>query len=121
MKRDNIIFWVLTGLLIPAFGVGSVMEVLGNPKSVEVITSLGYPAYLSRFLGVARILALIAIFTPRFPRLKEWAYAGLVFDITGAIYSQIATGNPFIYSAFPIICLGLVFGSYHFHHKPIKN
>jgi hypothetical protein len=50
MKRNNIIFWILTGLLIPALGIGSVTEVLGNPKSAEVVTSLGYPAYLSPFL-----------------------------------------------------------------------
>src|ERR1041385_4786914 len=106
MKRNNISFWVFTGLLIPAFGFGSVMEVLGNPQSVEVIKSLGYPAYLSPFLGVARILALIAIFTPKYSRLKEWAYAGLVFDLIGAIYSQIAKGNPIVYTLFPIICLG---------------
>jgi len=121
MKRNNIIFWILSGLLIPAFGIGSVMEVLGNPQSVEVITSLGYPAYLSPFLGVARILALITIFTPKFPRLKEWAYAGLAFDLIGEIYSQLAVGNPFIYTVFPIICLGLIFGSYYFHHQRWKN
>jgi hypothetical protein len=121
MKRNKIIFWILTGLLVPAFGIGSVMEVWGNPQSVEVITSLGYPAYLSRFLGTARILALIAIFIPKYPRLKEWAYAGLVFDIIGAIFSQISVGSPILYTTFPIICLGLVFGSYFFFHKRLKE
>jgi hypothetical protein len=60
---------------------------------------------------------LVAIFTPKFPRLKEWAYAGLVFDVIGAIYSQIAMGNPLSYAIFPIIILGVIFGSYYFHHK----
>lgn len=117
MKRLNIFYWVFTGLLIPSFGYGSIMELMGNPQSIEIITSLGYPAYLSPFLGVARILALIAIFIPKFPRLKEWAYAGLVFDVIGATYSQIAVGNPLIYTLFPIITLGVIFGSYYFHHK----
>lgn len=121
MKRNDIIFWILTGLLIPALGIGSVTEVLGNPKSAEVVTSLGYPAYLSPFLGIARILALIAILSPKHPRLKEWAYAGLVFDIIGAAYSQIANGNPFTYMIFPIIALGMVLGSYYFYHKRLKN
>jgi len=121
MKRNNIIFWILTGLLIPALGTGSVTEVLGTPKSAEVVTSLGYPAYLSPFLGIARILALITILAPKYPRLKEWAYAGLVFDIIGATYSQIAAGNPFIYMIFPIIALGMVLGSYYFYHKRLKN
>jgi hypothetical protein len=117
MKRTNIFYWVFTGLLIPGLGYGSIMELMGNPQSIEVITSLGYPAYLSPFLGVARILALVAIFTPKFPRLKEWAYAGLVFDVIGAVYSQVAVGNPLSYAIFPIIILGVIFGSYYFHHK----
>lgn len=117
MKRLNIFYWVFTGLLIPSLGYGSIMEVMGNPQSIEIITSLGYPAYLSPFLGVARILALIVIFSPKFSRLKEWAYAGLVFDIMGAIYSQIAIGNPLTYTIFPIIILGVIFASYYFHHK----
>lgn len=123
MKRINIFYWVFTGLLIPSLGYGSIMELMGNPQSIEVVTSLGYPAYLSPFLGVARILALVAIFTPKFPRLKEWAYAGLVFDVIGATYSQIAVGNPLTYTIFPIIILGVIFGSYYFHHKSltIKN
>lgn len=117
MKRINIFYWIFTSLLIPSLGYGSIMELIGNPQSTEVITSLGYPAYLSPFLGAARILALIAIFTPKFPRLKEWAYAGLVFDVIGATYSQIAVGNPLSYTLFPIIILGVIFGSYYFHHK----
>jgi hypothetical protein len=121
MKRNKIIFWILTGLLISIFGIGSVSAVLGDPKSVEIITSLGYPAYLSPFLGIARILALLTILTPKFPRLKEWAYAGLAFDVVGATYSLIAVGNPVIYATFPILALGLVIGSYYFHHKRLKD
>lgn len=120
MKRINISYWILTGLLIPSLGFGSVMELLGKPQSVEVITSLGYPAYLSPFLGVARILALLSIFTPKFKRLKEWAYAGLVFDVIGAIYSQIAVGNPFTYNLLPIVTLGVILGSYFLYHKRIS-
>lgn len=121
MKRINISYWILTGLLIPSLGFGSVMELLGKPQSVEVITSLGYPAYLSPFLGVARILALLSIFTPKFKRLKEWAYAGLVFDVIGAIYSQIAVGNPFTYNLLPIVTLGVILGSYFLYHKRISS
>lgn len=120
MKRLNITYWICTGLLIPGLGFGSVMDITGHPQSVEVITSLGYPAYLSPFLGVARLLALIAIFTPKFPRLKEWAYAGLVFDIIGAIYSILATGSSLIYILLPAITLFVVFASYFLHHERLK-
>lgn len=117
MKRTSIIYWILTGLLIPTLGIGSINELIGNPKSTEIITALGYPAYLSPFLGLARILALIAIFTPKVPKLKEWAYAGLVFDVIGAIYSQIAIGNSITHIIFPTILLAVIFGSYYLHHK----
>jgi hypothetical protein len=97
------------------------MEIIGNPDSMAIVTSLGYPAYLSPFLGLARILALASIFYPKYPRLKEWAYAGLVFDVIGAIYSQIMVGNPLTYTIFPIVILGIIFGSYFFHHQRIAK
>jgi hypothetical protein len=117
MKKLNLFYWIFTGLLIPTLGIGSALELTGNPKSAEIVTSLGYPAYLSPFLGFARILALISIFTPNFPRLKEWACAGLVFDIVGAVYSQIAMRNPITYTIFPLVALGLVFASYFLYRK----
>jgi hypothetical protein len=121
MKRINIFYWILTGLLVPTLAIGSINAILGNPETVAVVTSLGYPAYLASFLGMARILALIAIFTPKFPRIKEWAYAGLVFDIFGAIYSQIAMGNPITNIILPTVLLGVTFGSYYLHHKRLRH
>lgn len=120
MKRLNIFYWILTGMLIPTLGIGSFMELIGNPKSVEIITSLGYPAYLSTFLGITRIIALIVIFIPKFPRLKEWAYAGIVFDIVGAIYSIVASNKQIAETIFPTVLLFIVFGSYYFHHRRLK-
>lgn len=117
MKRINVAYWICTGLLVPTLGIGSVMELAGAPESVEAITSLDFPAYLSPFLGVARLSALVVILTPRYPRLKEWAYAGLVFDATVAIYAQIAVGNPLTHTIFPVMLLGVVFSSYYFHHR----
>lgn len=119
MKRTTIFYWILTGLLLPTLGIGSVNELMGNPESIKIITALGYPASLSPFLGVARLLALLAIFIPKWPRLKEWAYAGLVFDVIGAIYSIVAAGNPLTYIIFPVLLLAIIFGSYYLHHKRI--
>src|SRR5690606_33258521 len=97
-----------------------VMGVLNDPESVKIITDLGYPAYLTPFLGVARILALLVIFIPNFRRLKEWAYAGLVFDLIGAIYSIIAVGGPAIHILIPIITLAIMLSSYFLHHKRLN-
>jgi len=121
MKRFNIFFWICTGLLIPALGIGSVFEIMQDPDSIKILVGLGYPPYLSPFLGVARILALIVICIPGLPRVKEWAYAGLVFDVVGAIYSQLAVGNPITYTIFPFVVLLVIFGSYYFYHEKIKQ
>lgn len=117
MKKINITYWICTVLLLPSMGYGSIMELMKNPQSIEIITSLGYPGYLAPFLGAARLMALLVIFLPNFNRLKEWAYAGLVFDLIGAIYSQIAFGNPITYTIFPLIILLITLTSYFTHHK----
>jgi hypothetical protein len=120
MKKINIFYWICTGNLIPGLGIGSVYGIILHPGSTEQFVRLGYPVYLAPFLGVARILALIVIVIPRYPRLKEWAYAGLAFDIIGAIYSQIATGQPLTGLFFPIMAILLLSGSYFFYHKRLK-
>lgn len=117
MKKINILYWIFTGLLVPTLAIGSVFELMGHPDSKQVMISLGYPLYLSPFLGIARLLALVAIFTPGFHRIKEWAYAGLVFDIIGAIYSLVAAGHPVSYTTYPFIILVLVFGSYFLYNR----
>lgn len=117
MKKINILYRVFTGILIPALGIGSVNELTGNLNEAEIYTSLGYPTYLSPFLGAARILALITIVVPKFSKLKEWAYAGLTFDVIGAIYSILVVSHSLVNSIFPIIILGCILASYFFYHK----
>lgn len=92
-KGRKIGYWITTGLLGLGFVGGGVMDLLATPDVVAQFTSLGYPAYLPRFLGVAKLLGAAAILAPKLPRLKEWAYAGVVFDLMGATYSHIAHGD----------------------------
>ena len=117
MKKINIFYWICTGNLIPGLGIGSIYGIILDPGSTEQFVRLGYPVYLAPFMGVARILALIVIVIPKYPRLKEWAYAGLAFDIIGAIYSQIATGQSLTNLSFPVIAILFLSGSYFFYHK----
>jgi hypothetical protein len=117
MKRTKIIYWILTGLMTVALGLGGVFDAIGAPEAVAYVTNLGYPAYIVPFLGVAKILGLIAILVPGYPRLKEWAYAGLVFDLVGATYSHMLHGDPAATWAPMFIFIALVFGSYFYHHK----
>ncbi|MBB6111663.1 DoxX-like family protein [Mucilaginibacter lappiensis] len=117
MKKINIFYWICTGLLIAMVGVGSVLDAISYPDSVKMVTGLGYPAYLVPFLGIAKLLAFTVILVPGYHRLKEWAYAGIAFDILGALYSNIVLGKPFPALIFIIMPILLLVGSYVFYHK----
>jgi len=120
MKKINIIFWISTGLLALLMGVGSIPNVLKQPEAVALFQHLGYPVYLLPFLGVAKILGVITILIPGFPRLKEWAYAGLTYDLAGAMYSSICTDAIAPGSLVFLIGFGLIALSYIYHHKKQK-
>jgi hypothetical protein len=112
MKRIKFFYWILTGLASAFMIMASIPDVLQIPDAVAVFTRLGYPRYLLPFIGIAKILAVIAILSPVFSRLKEWAYAGLVFDLIGALYSHIAVGDSVGNWIFAVVALLLVTGSY---------
>lgn len=94
MRAINVAYWVCTGLLAAFMAVSSIPDLLGVPQALVVFERLGYPAYLLPFLGVAKLFGVIVLLVPRFPRLKEWAYAGFAFDSVGALYSHIYVGDP---------------------------
>ncbi|MFH6983364.1 DoxX family protein [Marinoscillum luteum] len=89
MKNLNIYYWISIGLILFFLVPGSIMNIMKSPDWVEVFTQLGYPEYLLPFLGVAKLSGCIALVLPKFNRLKEWAYAGLFFDLIGATYSGL--------------------------------
>jgi hypothetical protein len=93
VKAKTIGYWVTTVLIALLIGSGGIMQVMQRPDAVAGITRLGYPVYFVILLGVWKILGVIAIVAPRFPRVKEWAYAGIVFDLTGATVSHAASGS----------------------------
>ncbi|HET7615755.1 MAG TPA: DoxX family protein [Bacillales bacterium] len=92
--------------------LGAVSDILSVPSAVAGFRHLGYPVYLLPFLGTAKLLGVIAILSPRFPRVKEWAYAGFTIELTGAMYSTLAVGDP--WASF-LIWYALVIGSYVFY------
>src|SRR5215831_6106303 len=92
-ERNRVIaYWVTTTLLAMELGLGGVWDVRIVPQVRGVIDRLGYPAYFFVILGVWKLLGAIALVIPRFPRLKEWAYAGVVFNLTGALASNLVSG-----------------------------
>lgn len=93
MKPLKIIYWVATILVAFMMGMGGFMDITHNPQVAEGMRHLGYPGYFMTILGLAKLLALIALLVPGFRGIKEWAYAGIVFDLTGAVWSHNAVGD----------------------------
>jgi DoxX-like family len=118
MKKTTIIYWIFTGLLAVLMLFSSIPNILVNANSITIVsTHLGYPVYLIRFLGIAKLLGVIAIVIPGFKRLKEWAYAGFVFDLSGAMYSSISVGDPASAWLSLLIGFALIACSYIYFHK----
>jgi uncharacterized membrane protein len=90
-----LVYWFATGVLATECVVGGVWGGLRLPPFIGVARHLGFPDYFVTILGVWYALAGLALLVPRFPRLKEWAYAGLVFNYTGAAASHLAVGDGF--------------------------
>ena len=120
-KRNKIIYWIATiwlALGMIATGVQQLlqMEVEGAlaPPGVYGITQLGYPVYVLTIIGVWKILGVGAVLIPRFPLLKEWAYAGFFFNMSGALISHAASGSPMSEVFGPLLLLILTVVSWYF-------
>ena len=91
-KAKTIGYWVTTGLLVFCM-TGGIFELLGLKPTIEGIMRLGYPSYIIPALGLGKVLAILAILWPGLPRLKEWAYAGIFFNMMGATVSHVARND----------------------------
>jgi uncharacterized membrane protein YphA (DoxX/SURF4 family) len=90
-RRNKIIYWVATLWLSLGMLSTGIVQLLNLKEETEFILRLGYPEYFLMILGISKILGVIALLIPRFPLLKEWAYAGFFFTMAGAIFSHIAS------------------------------
>lgn len=116
MKKTNIFYWIFTGLFSAMMLGSAIPDVISSPVAVQGMhQELGYPVYFIPFIGIAKVLGVLAILLPISARIKEWAYAGLVFDLIGATFSIIAIGKPDW--MFMILPLFLALGSYVFYHR----
>jgi uncharacterized membrane protein YphA (DoxX/SURF4 family) len=107
-----VVYWIATAILTTECIVGGVMGALRMPPFIEILGRLGYPPYFMTILCVWYVLAGIAVLAPRFPRLKEWAYAGLVFNYTGAVASHLAVSDGAQTLAGPLFFLVLAMTSW---------
>ena len=107
MNVKQIAYWATTVTVAGALAGGAVGELTGQSGTMETVTILGYPAYFLTIIGLWKIAGAVAILVPRVPRLKEWAYAGIVFNMTGAFVSHAAVGDFGAY-AYHLIATGSI-------------
>jgi hypothetical protein len=121
MKKIKILYWVFNGLFAAFMLFSAIPDIISHPVAVEGMhKGLGYPVYFIPFIGVAKLLGALAILLPVSSRIKEWAYAGLFFDLIGATYSIIAVGGTPDQWGFMIVPLLLAYFAYSFYRKRLK-
>ena len=112
MKLKPICYWVFTLTAAAELLVGAEWDLTRRPDVVRLVTHLGYPTYILTILGFWKPLAVIAWLVPGFPRLEEWAYAGVFFETTGAAASHLASGNGSTDAAGPLVLTALAMASW---------
>ncbi|HSC87315.1 MAG TPA: DoxX family protein [Polyangiaceae bacterium] len=112
MTKQKIGYWLSTGLLAALFAFGGTMDLQRPPQMLQAMEHLGYPAYFLLILGAWKVAGAVAVLLPRTPWLKEWAYAGMFFDLTSASISHAASGDPTPNVVTPIVLTGLLVASY---------
>jgi uncharacterized membrane protein YphA (DoxX/SURF4 family) len=92
-KRNKIIYWIATIWLSLGMLSTGIVQLIHLKEEEDMMAHLGYPLYFLTILGIWKILGVIAVLVPKFPLLKEWAYAGFFFTATGALFSHLACGD----------------------------
>jgi uncharacterized membrane protein len=113
-KAGKIIYWISTIWLASGMLASALQQIFHTKGFVDIIAHLGYPLYFLYILGVWKILGVIAILIPRFKLVKEWAYAGFFFAMSGAVFSHIILGNPMNEIVPSLVLLILVVVSWYF-------
>jgi hypothetical protein len=113
-KSHKIIYWIATLWLSLGMVSTGIVQIMQIPAEVDLMAILGYPAYFLIILGVWKILGTIAILVPKYPLVKEWAYAGFFFAMTGAIFSHIGAGQGIVDVLPATLLLVLTITSWYF-------
>lgn len=117
MQKTKILYWTSTVIFSAFFATTGTLYLLHSPLFVGRFQELGFPLYVMNIIGTAKILGILALIVPKFPRLKEWAYAGFVIDFIGAMWSHLAAPVPNLIEAVriltPLTILTISYISYH--------
>ncbi|NUM80074.1 DoxX family protein [bacterium] len=113
-KRNKIIYWITTLWLALGMTSTGIVQLIQMQEEVDMMARLGYPMYFLTIIGIWKLLGVAALLSPKFPLLKEWAYAGFFFNITGAVFSHIASGDGAKDLFGPMLLLVLIVVSWYF-------
>jgi len=113
-KRNKIIYWIATAWLALGMLSTAVVQLLKSKEEAAMFAHLGYPEYLLTLLAVWKFLGVAVVLIPKFPLLKEWAYAGFFFAMSGAVFSHLANGDAAKELFGPILLLVLTAVSWYF-------
>lgn len=113
-KRNKIIYWIATIWLALGMVSTGIVQLIGLEAEVDVITNLGYPVYILSILGIWKIVGVIAVLIPRFPLVKEWAYAGFFFIMSGAVFSHLITEDDMTALFGPALLIVLTIVSWYY-------
>ena|SRR6187402_3354081 len=120
-KRNRIIYWIVTLWLALGMASTGIIQFLQRKEEVDLFTHLGYPVYLLTILAVWKFLGVVAVLIPRTPLLKEWAYAGFFFAMSGAFISHIVLSDPAKETLPPVLLLILTLASWYFRPADRKT
>lgn len=118
-KRNTIIYWIATVWLALGMLSTGIVQLLRVKEEVDMMTRLGYPLYFLTILGIWKMLGVVAVLVPKFPLLKEWAYAGFFFAMSGAVFSHLAGGDNAKEFFGPVLLLILTVVSWYF--RPVDR
>ena len=113
-KRNKIIYWIATLWLSLGMVSTGVVQLIKLKEEADMMTHLGYPLYFLTIVGAWKILGVIAVLIPKFPLVKEWAYAGFFFVMSGAVFSHMAAGDGAKEFLGPILLIVLTVVSWYF-------
>ncbi len=121
MKSTKIIYWTTTILFAGFMIFSAIPDIAMTDETKQFMRHLGYPDYFMPFIGIAKLLGSLAILTPGLKKIKEWAYAGLIFDLIGAVYSNIMIDGfqPGLLVMIPVFIVAIV--SYLYNEKLYNN
>ncbi len=119
-KRNKIIYWISTIWLALGMLSTGIVQLIKMKEEVDMMTRLGYPGYFLIILGVWKIFGVVAVLIPKFPLLKEWAYAGFFFAMSGAVFSHLANGDAVKDLFGPVLLIILTIISWYFRPEDKK-